>query len=119
MRFLGINLPETLSLSSALSRLYGIGNTKAQKICNKLGFSNLCPIYVLTDYQLNALRDEVDKEPLIELNLKKYIDSRITRLVTMNCYKGVRHRMSLPVRGQRSRTNARTQKKKHFIKIKK
>ena len=109
-RIAGIDLPREKRIEIALTYIYGIGRTSAQNI---LKLANVDPdirVKDLTDAQEAALRDVIDKEYTIEGDLRREVSMNIKRLTEIGCYRGVRHRRGLPVRGQRTKTNARTRK---------
>ena len=108
-RIAGINIPPHKHAEIGLTSIYGIGRTTAQKICNTVGIAYSKKIKDLTDGDLEKIRDEVNKMT-IEGDLRREISMNIKRLMDLGCYRGTRHRKGLPVRGQRTRTNARTRK---------
>lgn len=108
-RVAGINLPTQKHIDIALTAIYGIGRPTAQKICDALGFAYQTKVKELTEAQVEALRQEVAKYT-IEGDLRREISMNIKRLTDMGVYRGLRHRRGLPVRGQRTKTNARTRK---------
>lgn len=108
-RIAGINIPPHKHTEIGLTSIYGIGRTTAQKICVASGIPLNKKIKDLTDGDLEKIRDEVGKLT-IEGDLRREISINIKRLMDLGCYRGFRHRRGLPVRGQRTRTNARTRK---------
>ncbi|TAK79936.1 MAG: 30S ribosomal protein S13 [Aquabacterium sp.] len=108
-RIAGINIPPHKHTEIGLTSIYGIGRTTAQKICVASGIPLNKKIKDLTDADLEKIRDEVGKLT-IEGDLRREISINIKRLMDLGCYRGFRHRRGLPVRGQRTRTNARTRK---------
>jgi small subunit ribosomal protein S13 len=108
-RIAGVNIPNHKHVEIALTAIYGIGRTRAQKICDVAGISRSIKMKDLTEEQMDRLRDEVGKFT-VEGDLRREITMNIKRLMDLGCYRGVRHRRGLPVRGQRTRTNARTRK---------
>ena len=108
-RIAGVNIPNHKHAEIALTSIYGIGRTRAQKICDVAGVSRSAKIKDLTEVQMDRLREEVGKF-VVEGDLRREITMNIKRLMDLGCYRGVRHRRGLPVRGQRTRTNARTRK---------
>jgi small subunit ribosomal protein S13 len=108
-RIAGVNIPDQKHAEIALTAIYGIGRPRARKICEAIGIPTSTKIKVLTEAQLEALRAEVGKFTT-EGDLRREIAMDIKRLVDLGCYRGIRHRRGLPVRGQRTRTNARTRK---------
>ncbi|MCS6996625.1 MAG: 30S ribosomal protein S13 [Casimicrobiaceae bacterium] len=108
-RIAGVNIPNHKHAWIALTAIYGIGPTRARKICDAAGVPQTKKIKDLTDGELDALREQVAKYT-VEGDLRREVTMSIKRLVDLGCYRGVRHRRGLPVRGQRTRTNARTRK---------
>ncbi len=108
-RIAGVNIPNHQHAEIALTAIYGIGRTRSQKICDQAGVVRSTKIKDMTDAQLERLREEVGKFT-IEGDLRREVTMSIKRLMDLGCYRGVRHRKGLPVRGQRTRTNARTRK---------
>jgi len=108
-RIAGINIPPHKHAEIGLTSIYGIGRTTAQKICTQVGIAFSKKIKDLTDGDLEKIRDEVNKLT-IEGDLRREISMNIKRLMDLGCYRGLRHRRGLPMRGQRTRTNARTRK---------
>jgi small subunit ribosomal protein S13 len=108
-RIAGINIPTQKHAVIALTSIYGIGPTRARDICNAAGVGTDAKIKDLTEQELEALRSEVGKFT-VEGDLRREVSMNIKRLMDMGCYRGIRHRRGLPVRGQRTRTNARTRK---------
>jgi small subunit ribosomal protein S13 len=108
-RIAGVNIPNHQHAVIALTAIYGVGRTRSQKICELAGVGTSTKIKDLTDAELDKLRDEVAKFT-VEGDLRREISMSIKRLMDLGCYRGVRHRRGLPVRGQRTRTNARTRK---------
>lgn len=110
-RIVGIDIPNEKRVVISLTYIYGIGDTTAQKICKDAGVSEDIRVKNLTDDQLNALRNEVVKYKT-EGDLRREVALNIKRLTEIGCYRGKRHKAGLPVRGQRTKTNARTRKGK-------
>ncbi len=108
-RIAGINVPVQKHTVIALTAIYGIGNTRAQKICTTANIAPGTRIRDLTEQELEALRAEVSKIT-VEGDLRREIAMDIKRLKDLGCHRGVRHRRGLPLRGQRTKTNARTRK---------
>ena len=108
-RIAGVNIPNHQHTAIALTAIYGISRTRAQKICDAAGITRATKIKDLTDTQMDKLREEVGKFT-IEGDLRREVTMSIKRLMDLGCYRGVRHRKGLPCRGQRTRTNARTRK---------
>ena len=110
-RIAGVDIPNEKRIVVSLTYIYGIGNTTAKKICDAAGVSVDIRTKNLTDEQLTALRSEVAKYRT-EGDLRREVALNIKRLMEIGCYRGIRHKKGLPVRGQRTRTNARTRKGK-------
>ena len=108
-RIAGINIPPHKHAEIGLTAIYGIGRTTAQKICDNVGIAYSKKIKDLNDSELEKIRDEIGKLT-IEGDLRRELSISIKRLMDLGCYRGTRHRKGLPVRGQRTRTNARTRK---------
>ncbi|MEW6703436.1 MAG: 30S ribosomal protein S13 [Pseudomonadota bacterium] len=108
-RIAGINIPPHKHAEIGLTAIYGIGRSTAQKICDAVGIPYSKKIKDLTDSDLEKLREEVGRMT-IEGDLRREMSINIKRLMDLGCYRGMRHRRGLPVRGQRTRTNARTRK---------
>ena len=108
-RIAGINIPEHKHAVIALTAIYGIGRQTASDICVKVGITPSVKIKELTEEQLEAIRNVVSKMT-VEGDLRREVSMNIKRLMDLGCYRGIRHRRGLPLRGQRTRTNARTRK---------
>ena len=108
-RIAGVDLPRNKRLVIALTYIYGIGRTTAVKICEAVGVNPSEKIQDLGEDKLDAIRNEISKMT-VEGDLRREKNMAIKRLMDLGCYRGIRHRRSLPVRGQRTRTNARTRK---------
>ena len=108
-RIAGINIPPHKHAEIGLTAIYGIGRTTAQQICNRAGVPLDRKIKDLTDTDLERIREEIGRLT-IEGDLRREMSINIKRLMDLGCYRGFRHRRGLPVRGQRTRTNARTRK---------
>lgn len=108
-RIAGVNIPANKHTWVALRAIYGIGATRAKIICEKAGIKANVQVKSLTEGELDKLRAEVGKFT-VEGDLRREVSMSIKRLVDLGCYRGQRHRRGLPVRGQRTRTNARTRK---------
>ena len=109
-RIAGIDLPREKRIEIGLTYIYGIGRTSAQKILEMTGINPDIRVKDLTEDQEAALRDVIDKHFTIEGDLRREVALNIKRMVEIDCYRGQRHRKGLPVRGQRTKTNARTRK---------
>jgi small subunit ribosomal protein S13 len=108
-RIAGINIPEHKHAVIALEAIYGIGSTRAKSICVAAGVAESTKIKDLDETQIDKLRDEVAKFT-VEGDLRREVSMSIKRLMDLGCFRGIRHRRSLPLRGQRTKTNARTRK---------
>jgi len=108
-RVAGVNIPDRKHTVIALQQIYGIGQTLARKICAETNVTADVMIKDLTEEQLESLRGAVAKYT-VEGDLRREISMNIKRLMDLGCYRGIRHRRGLPVRGQRTQTNARTRK---------
>jgi small subunit ribosomal protein S13 len=108
-RVAGVNIPDNKHVSISLTYVYGIGGATAKLICAASGISPVAKVSSLSDKDLDVLRGEVSKYR-VEGDLRREISLSIKRLMDMGSYRGVRHRRGLPVRGQRTKTNARTRK---------
>ena len=108
-RIAGINIPNHQHAGIALTAIYGIGRARAQAICVAAGVDVARKIKDLTDAEMDRLRDHIAKLA-VEGDLRREVSMSIKRLMDLGCYRGARHRKGLPVRGQRTRTNARTRK---------
>ena len=108
-RIAGVNIPDQKHAVISLTYIYGIGTSHAQDICGAAGVSPSAKIRELSEEQMELLRVEVAKYQ-VEGDLRREISMNIKRLMDLGCYRGIRHRKGLPVRGQRTRTNARTRK---------
>ncbi len=108
-RIAGVNIPNHQHAVIALTAIYGIGPSRAKAICVATGIKPNTKIKELTDAEMDKLRDHVGKFT-VEGDLRREVNMSIKRLMDLGCYRGLRHRRGLPVRGQRTRTNARTRK---------
>ena len=108
-RIAGVNIPNHQHTVIGLTAIYGIGRPRAEEICQKTGVSTDKKVKDLDDSELEKLRDEIGKF-VVEGDLRREVSMSIKRLMDLGCYRGLRHRKGLPVRGQRTRTNARTRK---------
>jgi small subunit ribosomal protein S13 len=109
-RIAGVDLPKDKPIWVALQRIYGIGATSSQHILAAAGIGLGIRVKDLTEEQVGQIRDVIDKQYKVEGDLRREVQSNIRRLVEISCYRGMRHRMKLPVHGQRTRTNARTKR---------
>jgi small subunit ribosomal protein S13 len=108
-RIAGINIPDRKHAVIAITAIYGIGATRAKAICAATGIAESTKISELDEAKIDLLRAEVDKFT-VEGDLRREVSMNIKRLMDLGCYRGIRHRRSLPLRGQRTKTNARTRK---------
>lgn len=108
-RVAGVNIPVQKHVSIALTYILGIGKTRSNHICSATGIEPMTKVSALSEEQLDSLRNEVAKYT-VEGDLRREVSMNIKRLLDLGCYRGLRHRRGLPVRGQRTRTNARTRK---------
>ncbi|MBX9951428.1 MAG: 30S ribosomal protein S13 [Candidatus Obscuribacterales bacterium] len=110
-RIAGIDLPKGKRTHIALTYIYGIGQTTAQKVCQKVGITEDRRVNDLTEDEVTRLREEIEKGGLqVEGDLRRMEGLNVKRLIEINCYRGQRHRRGLPTRGQRTKTNARTRR---------
>lgn len=112
IRISGVNIPENKNIEYALTYIYGIGHSTAKLIINKLKIKSFTRAKDLTEEQIKKIREEIQNHFTVEGELRKKVSMDIKRLVDLGSYRGVRHRKKLPVRGQRTHTNARTRKGK-------
>jgi small subunit ribosomal protein S13 len=108
-RIAGVNIPNHQHVVVALTSIYGIGPSRSKAICEASGIKTNTKMKELTDAEMDKLRDHVGKFT-VEGDLRREVNMSIKRLMDLGCYRGLRHRRGLPVRGQRTRTNARTRK---------
>jgi small subunit ribosomal protein S13 len=111
-RIAGVNIPTNKRVEIALTYIYGIGRVKAKQICEKVGLPTERRVNQLTDAEVLQIREAIDRDYKVEGDLRREIAMDIKRLMDLGCYRGLRHRKGLPVRGQRTHTNARTRKGK-------
>ena len=111
-RISGVNIPSGKRIEIALTYVYGIGSTRAKKICKDASLEPNKRVNSLTEEELTRIRDIVEKNYMVEGDLRREISMSLKRLIDLGCYRGLRHRKGLPVRGQRTNTNARTRKGK-------
>ena len=109
-RIAGVDLPRNKHVEIALTYIYGIGRTRSQQILEKVGINPTLKSDTLTEEQVNDIRKVIDSEYKVEGELRTQVSMNIKRLMDLGCYRGLRHRKSLPCRGQRTSTNARTRK---------
>ncbi len=111
-RISGVNLPTNKRVKVALTYIYGIGPTTANQICKEIGISDDKRVSKLTDDEVLKIRENIEKKHKVEGDLRSEVSLNIKRLTDLGTYRGLRHRKKLPVRGQRTHTNARTRKGK-------
>jgi small subunit ribosomal protein S13 len=111
-RIAGVNIPTNKRVEIALTYIYGIGRVKAKELCEKVGIPAERRVNQLTDAEVLQIRETIDRDYKVEGDLRRQIAMDIKRLMDLGCYRGLRHRKGLPVRGQRTHTNARTRKGK-------
>ena len=111
-RIAGVNIPTNKRVVISLRYIYGIGPTNAVQICEKLGIAADRRVNQLSDDEILRIRELIDREFRVEGDLRREVSMKIKRLMDLGCYRGLRHRRGLPVRGQRTHTNARTRKGK-------
>ena len=109
-RIAGVDLPREKRVEIGLTYIYGIGRTTASEILVKTGINPDTRVRDLTDDEVGKLRDVIDREYVVEGDVRREVSLNIKRLMEIGCYRGRRHKMGLPVRGQRTKTNARTRK---------
>lgn len=109
-RIAGVDLPRDKRVEIALTYIYGIGRPSSQKILAKAGINPDTRVKDLTEEEVSKLREIIDREYTVEGDLRREVTMNIKRLMDLGCYRGLRHRRGLPVRGQRTKTNARTRK---------
>jgi small subunit ribosomal protein S13 len=109
-RIAGVNIPTNKRVIIALQYIHGIGPKKANEIMTKVGIPDARRVSQLTDQEVLQIREVIDRDYLVEGDLRREVAMNIKRLMDLGCYRGLRHRRGLPVRGQRTHTNARTRK---------
>ncbi|HEX9989645.1 MAG TPA: 30S ribosomal protein S13 [Chloroflexia bacterium] len=109
-RIAGVDIPRDKRVEIALTYIYGIGPTTAKVIIGKTNVNPDTRVRNLTEEEVNRIRETIDKEHLVEGDLRRQVSMNIKRLIEIKCYRGIRHQRGLPVRGQRTRTNARTRR---------
>lgn len=109
-RIAGVNIPTNKRAIIALQYIHGIGPQKAKEIIEKVGIDPARRVNELSDAEVIAVREAIDRDYLVEGDLRRQVSMNIKRLMDLGCYRGLRHRRGLPVRGQRTHTNARTRK---------
>jgi small subunit ribosomal protein S13 len=111
-RIAGVNIPTNKRVVIALQYIHGIGSTKAEEICRKVNIPDERRVSQLTDAEVIQIRETIDRDYMVEGDLRRDVAMNIKRLMDLGAYRGLRHRRGLPVRGQRTHTNARTRKGK-------
>ncbi len=111
-RIAGVNIPTAKRVEVALTYIFGIGKTKAKEICDKASIPNSRRVSQLKEDEVVRIRELIDRDYRVEGDLRREVAMNIKRLMDLGCYRGLRHRKNLPVRGQRTHTNARTRKGK-------
>jgi len=109
-RIAGVNIPTNKRVVIALQYIHGIGPVKAQEICEKVGIEAPKRVFQLSDAEILHIRETIDRDYMVEGDLRREVAMNIKRLMDLGCYRGLRHRKGLPVNGQRTHTNARTRK---------
>ncbi len=109
-RVAGVDLPREKRVDIALTYIYGIGRPRGIEICNACGVDRATKVRDLTDDEVGRIREYIEHSYLVEGDLRRETQGNIKRLMEIGCYRGLRHRRSLPVRGQRTKTNARTRR---------
>jgi len=109
-RIAGVNIPTNKRVVIALQYIHGIGPKKANEIMTKVGIPDARRVSQLTDQEVLQIREVIDRDYIVEGDLRREVAMNIKRLMDLGCYRGLRHRRGLPVRGQRTHTNARTRK---------
>jgi len=109
-RIAGVNIPTNKRIGISLTYIHGIGRTKADEIVQKCGIEPSMRVNQLSDDEVTRVREIIDRDYVVEGDLRREVAMSIKRLMDLGCYRGLRHRKGLPVRGQRTHTNARTRK---------
>ncbi|APJ04516.1 30S ribosomal protein S13 [Silvanigrella aquatica] len=109
-RIAGVDIPRNKRIEISLTYIHGLGRKSSQKILDQLSINRDTRTQDLNDDQINAIRKLIDTNHTVEGDLRRLVQSNIKRLMDLGCYRGLRHRRGLPVRGQRTKTNARTRK---------
>ena len=109
-RIAGVNIPTNKRVQIALTYIHGIGDTYARQICEKISIPQERRVNELSDAEVIQIREVIDADYMVEGDLRREVGMNIKRLMDLGCYRGLRHRRGLPVRGQRTHTNARTRK---------
>ena len=109
-RIAGVNIPTSKRVEIGLTYIFGVGRTRARQICAKVGMPPERRVNELTDSEVMQIREIIERDYRVEGDLRREVAMNIKRLMDLGCYRGLRHRRGLPVRGQRTHTNARTRK---------
>jgi small subunit ribosomal protein S13 len=109
-RIAGVDIPNDKPVHISLTYIYGIGRTKSREAVNAIGLDPQTRVKQLTEDEISRIRDYIDRHFVVEGDLRREVNLNIKRLMEIGCYRGLRHRRGLPVRGQRTRTNARTRR---------
>ena len=109
-RIAGVNIPTNKRVLIALTYIHGIGSAKAKEICEKVNIPHEKRVNELSDAEVIQIRETIDADYMVEGDLRRDVAMNVKRLMDLGCYRGLRHRRGLPVRGQRTHTNARTRK---------
>lgn len=109
-RIAGVNIPTDKRVEIALTYIHGIGRQKARKICEAAGVPGERRVNEMSDSEVMHVRETIDRDYMVEGDLRREVAMNVKRLMDLGCYRGLRHRRGLPVRGQRTHTNARTRK---------
>ena len=109
-RIAGVNIPTNKRVEISLTYIHGIGRAKAVEICEKVAIPRERRVTELTDQEVIQIREVIDQDHMVEGDLRREVAMNIKRLMDLGCYRGIRHRKGLPLRGQRTHTNARTRK---------
>ncbi len=109
-RIAGVNIPTNKRVIVSLTYIHGIGQAKAREICDAVGIADDRRVQDLSDSEVMQIRESIDQDHQVEGDLRREVAMNIKRLMDLGCYRGLRHRRGLPVRGQRTHTNARTRK---------
>ena len=109
-RIAGVDIPRDKKVHVSLTYIYGLGATQSRRVLARTNVNPEARVKDLTEEEVNRIREVVDREHIVEGDLRREVNLNIKRLMEIGCYRGIRHRRGLPVRGQRTRTNARTRK---------
>ncbi len=109
-RIAGVDIPREKHVQISLTYIFGVGRTTARRVCQRTQVAPTKKVNELTDDEVNRIREIVERELTVEGDLRRQVRQNVQRLIDIGCYRGMRHRRNLPVRGQRTRTNARTRR---------